>query len=74
MTETNFTTDTTHLAAPLAGHVSVDESTPSRLADFYELTKPRMNFLVVITTTVGFYMAATPDTPWLRLVVSMIEL
>src|SRR6476660_3549620 len=29
-----------------------------RLADFYELTKPRMNFLVIITTMVGFYMAA----------------
>lgn len=29
----------------------------SRAADFYELTKPRMNFLVVVTTMVGFYMA-----------------
>ena len=32
--------------------------TPSRLRDFYELTKPRMNLLVVITTLVGFFMAA----------------
>jgi heme o synthase len=31
--------------------------TPSRARDFYELTKPRMNFLVVCTTAVGFYMA-----------------
>ncbi len=30
---------------------------PTRLRDFYELTKPRMNLLVVITTLVGFYMA-----------------
>jgi heme o synthase len=30
----------------------------ARLTDFYELTKPRMNFLVVVTTMVGFYMAA----------------
>ncbi len=30
----------------------------ARLVDFYEVTKPRMNFLVVITTMVGFYMAA----------------
>jgi protoheme IX farnesyltransferase len=30
---------------------------PSRLRDFYELTKPRMNFLVVCTTAVGFAMA-----------------
>jgi protoheme IX farnesyltransferase len=29
----------------------------SRAVDFYELTKPRMNFLVVITTMVGYYMA-----------------
>ena len=36
--------------APLAAR-------PSRLADFYELTKPRMNFLVLVTTAVGFYMA-----------------
>jgi protoheme IX farnesyltransferase len=34
------------------------EAVPSRWVDFYELTKPRMNFLVVITTLVGFYMAS----------------
>ena len=31
---------------------------PSRWVDFYELTKPRMNFLVLVTTLVGFYMAS----------------
>ena len=41
--------------APARGAAA--ESAPSRLADFYELTKPRMNFLVVVTTMVGFYMA-----------------
>src|SRR5829696_8151396 len=30
---------------------------PSRVSDFYELTKPRMNFLVLVTSAVGFYMA-----------------
>jgi protoheme IX farnesyltransferase len=30
---------------------------PSRPRDFYELTKPRMNFLVVCTTAVGYAMA-----------------
>jgi protoheme IX farnesyltransferase len=30
---------------------------PSRARDFYELTKPRMNLLVVCTTAVGYYMA-----------------
>jgi heme o synthase len=33
-------------------------SAPSRCVDFYELTKPRMNFLVLVTTLVGFYMAS----------------
>src|SRR5436190_8247112 len=28
----------------------------SRVNDFYELTKPRMNFLVLVTSAVGFYM------------------
>src|SRR3954469_3133331 len=32
-------------------------ATPSRARDLYELTKPRMNFLVVCTTAVGFAMA-----------------
>lgn len=40
--------------APSAGARS------SRLADFYELTKPRMNFLVVVTTMVGFYLGIRP--------------
>lgn len=30
----------------------------TRASDFYELTKPRMNMLVIITTMVGFYMAS----------------
>lgn len=37
----------------------------SRLADFCELTKPRMNFLVVVTTMVGFFMGMKPGfTDW----------
>jgi heme o synthase len=36
----------------------------SRLSDYYELTKPRMNFLVVVTTAVGFYMAGRADVRW----------
>src|SRR5262245_26505315 len=30
-----------------------------RLADLVELTKPRITFLVLITTLVGFYMGST---------------
>ncbi|MEA2709895.1 MAG: heme o synthase [Phycisphaerales bacterium] len=36
-------------------------ATPARWVDFYELTKPRMNFLVLVTTLVGFYMATGPS-------------
>lgn len=66
MTETTPSQELT--SSEMAVTATVVASTPSRLADFYELTKPRMNYLVVITTMVGFYMAAGPDTPWLRLV------
>ncbi|HVT88715.1 MAG TPA: heme o synthase [Tepidisphaeraceae bacterium] len=39
----------------------------SRVRDYYELTKPRMNFLVVITTMVGFCMASRGQVDWLLL-------
>jgi protoheme IX farnesyltransferase len=53
--------DATHLAARAA------TAPRSRLVDFYELTKPRMNFLVVITTAVGYYMAVRHSFEWARL-------
>ncbi|HZL37020.1 MAG TPA: heme o synthase [Tepidisphaeraceae bacterium] len=36
----------------------------SRLVDYYELTKPRMNFLVLVTTAMGFYMASRGPLDW----------
>lgn len=36
----------------------------SRWTDYYELTKPRMNFLVVITTMVGYYVAVRGQLHW----------
>jgi protoheme IX farnesyltransferase len=42
--------------------------TPSRANDFYELTKPRLNFLVLITTMVGYYMGVKTSGDW-RLVI-----
>lgn len=42
-----------------------------RLVDFYELTKPRMNFLVLVTTLVGFYMAMD-QLPVLRLINTLV--
>jgi protoheme IX farnesyltransferase len=35
--------------------------------DFYELLKPRMNLLILGTTTVGFSIAARTTTDWTRL-------
>lgn len=50
-----------------AGAYAANLETPSHLADLYELTKPRMNALVVITTMVGAYMASQNSIPWLVL-------
>lgn len=48
-------------AVAVADDVPVDApaaAPASRWADYYELTKPRMNLLVVLTTMIGYYMAA----------------
>src|SRR5581483_1274597 len=47
---------------------------PSRAVDFYELTKPRMNFLVVVTTLVGYFMATHGEdgANWLRLIHTLL--
>ena len=43
---------------------SVTTLAPSAWASFYELTKPRMNFLVVMTTFCGFYMGSRGAIDW----------
>src|SRR5918993_2449533 len=66
--------------APFAGAAEPDDhapvadaaAAPSRWVDYYELTKPRMNFLVVITTMVGFYMAARFGIDWLLLLHTLL--
>src|SRR4051812_10520514 len=44
----------------------------SRWSDYYELTKPRMNALVVITTAVGYFMAVRGFADWARLLHTVI--
>src|SRR5262245_49641244 len=39
-------------------NIAVQRFTRVRVADFLELTKPRITFLVLITTLVGFYMGS----------------
>jgi protoheme IX farnesyltransferase len=51
---------------------SVDLARPSLIGDLYELTKPRMNLLVVITTAVGYYMASRGPVTWLHLMHTLL--
>lgn len=56
-----------------ASRLAIGNTRPTaRLVDFYELTKPRMNFLVVVTTMVGYYMAARGWGDWGRVVYTLV--
>jgi heme o synthase len=44
----------------------------TRIKDFWELTKPRMNFLVLMTTLVGFCMASRGSIQWGRCISTLI--
>lgn len=59
-----------HLPADVGGSMPMDvpvaaPAARSRTADFLSLTKPRLNFLVLITTMVGFYLGAQEPSAWL---------
>ncbi len=58
---------------PERAHIS-DGAKPfsERLAGFYELTKPRMNALVIVTTLIGFVMVAGTPINWMLLLWTMI--
>ncbi len=67
-----MTTATSDISSQLgASTPAVAPGVRARLAGLYELTKPRLNFLVIITTAVGCYLAAGAagllDRPWLFL-------
>ncbi|CAN5539365.1 heme o synthase [soil metagenome] len=70
------TTDLSDYAeAPIlaTGHAARSRATArSRAVDFYELTKPRMNFLVVITTMVGYCMAGRDRHDWPLMVSALL--
>ncbi|MGE3274835.1 MAG: heme o synthase [Vicinamibacterales bacterium] len=54
----------TNLELPVgAGVPAAGAQAGSRGADFVALTKPRLNFLVVVTTLVAYYLGAAPDAP-----------
>ena len=52
-------------------HFSAVSAARSRAADFFALTKPRLNFLVVITAGVGYYLGAR-DLSVLKLVEAIV--
>jgi protoheme IX farnesyltransferase len=62
----NSLTDICDLPA-LETPVATAAKTPSALRDYYELIKPRMNLLILGTTTVGFSLAARTMEQWMRL-------
>lgn len=44
----------------------------SALADYWVLTKPEVNFLVVMSTLVGFYLGARGPLDWMRLIHTLL--
>ena len=44
----------------------------NRLAAFIELTKPRITFLILVSTALGFYMASNRDIDWIGFFYTMV--
>ena len=44
----------------------------NRLAAFIELTKPRITFLILVSTALGFYMASNRVIDWIAFFYTMI--
>src|SRR5687767_5542239 len=70
----DITADAEVLAIPAAAVSDAGaDATRSRLADLCELTKLRLNALVLVTTMVGFYMAeGTGRTDWLLVLYTLL--
>jgi protoheme IX farnesyltransferase len=47
-------------------------ATPSRIADFLALTKPRLNFLVVVTAAVGYYLGGRETLQIAKLIAAIV--
>lgn len=44
----------------------------AKCADYWELTKPEVNFLVLVTTLVGFYLGSHPPLDWAALIHTLL--
>jgi protoheme IX farnesyltransferase len=59
-------------SAAVPARVGGAAATPSRAADFVTLTKPRLNFLVLVTTLAAFYLGGGAEQPLLVLLHTVI--
>src|SRR4051812_1231887 len=48
------------------------ESSRTRLKDWWDLTKPRMNVVILVTTLAGYYLATRDPVEWTRLILTLI--
>ena len=60
------------MSEPAAATVPHASAEPGILADLLDLTKARLNLLVLITTFVGYWMGAPGEIKLLRLVQAML--
>ena len=49
-----------------------DSAIPSKLRDYYTLTKPEVNLLILMTTSAGYYLGARGTFGWLGLVNTLV--
>jgi heme o synthase len=56
----------------IADRAVADAVSRRRVADFIALTKPRLNFLVLLTTMAAFYLGARAEQPLLLLVHTLV--
>jgi heme o synthase len=56
----------------VAAPFSATATSSTRAADFFALTKPRLNFLVVVTAAVGYYLGAGSNLDVMRLIEAIV--
>lgn len=61
-----------HADTPLEGAAGTREATRSRGADFLALTKPRLNFLVLLTTAAAYRLGVGPESAAMQLVHTLV--
>jgi heme o synthase len=52
--------------------LDTSEGSWPRLKDFWDLTKPRMNVVVLVTTVAGYYLAARDSIEWGRIIPTLL--